>query len=220
MIGYEKPAWSFWDPAAYLPMDTCATDPHNHHHGLEDESVGPAASNAVAEQLTALLDASPDPTADIRLGRFVKADGSLTDAYTTPDDAGAPGHFPTDAAAVWLAAPGQTTLNAAPRQPDSGTLVALRDVRSFGGRPVAANGDFMDFDGADQPAGPNVDTRGMLVCDSSGAVSKRYYVNVYPALTVKGTLGTGHPGGASGHAGGKKCKRHKHHRHHHPPAHQ
>ena len=94
MIGYEKPAWSFWDPAAYLPTDTCATDPHNHHHGLEDESVGPAASNAVAQQLTALLDESPDPTADIRLGRFVKADGSLTDAYTTPDRRGHPRPLP------------------------------------------------------------------------------------------------------------------------------
>ena len=71
----------------------------------------------------------------------------------------------------------------------------------------------MDFDGADQPDGPDVDTRGMLVCDSLGAVSKRYYVNVYPALTVNGTLGAGHPGrgaghpgGAPGHASGKKCK--------------
>jgi hypothetical protein len=214
MLGYEKPAWSFWDPDAYLPADTCATDPHNHHHGLEDEAVGPAASNAVAEHLTALLDQSPDPTAKIRLGRFVKADGSLTDAYTTPDDAGTPGHFPTDAVAIWLAAPGQTTLNATRGRPDSGTIVALRDVRAFGGRPVDANGDFMDFDGADQPAGPDVDTRGMLVCGSKGTVRKRYYVNVYPALTVKGTLGAGHPGRAPGHAR-HKCKRHKRPTHHH-----
>jgi hypothetical protein len=148
------------------------------------------------------------------LGRFVKADGSLTDAYTTPEDAGTPGHFPTDAVAIWLAAPGQTTLNAARGRPDSGTIVALRDVRTFGGRHVDANGDFMDFDGADQPAGPDVDTRGMLVCGSKGAVRKRYYVNVYPALTVKGTLGAGHPGPVPGHAG-RKCKRHKRPTHHH-----
>ena len=66
----------------------------------------------------------------------------------------------------------------------------------------------MDFDGAGQPAGPDVDTRGMLVCASSGAVSKRYYVNVYPALTVNGTLGTGHPGRAPGSANGDNCTRH------------
>ena len=38
----------------------------------------------VAEELTALLDANPDPAAEIRLGRYVKADGSLTDAYSAP----------------------------------------------------------------------------------------------------------------------------------------
>ena len=59
-----------------------------------------------------------------------------------------------------------------------------------------ANGDFMDFDGADQPGGPDVTTRGMLVEAGDGSVQKRYYVNVYPALTVTGTLGAGHPGGA------------------------
>src|SRR5207247_9114102 len=61
-----------------------------------------------------------------------------------------------------------------------------------GNRRVDANGDFMDFDGADQPNGPNIDTRGMLVKVSSGGVQKRYYVNVYPALTVSGSLGPAH----------------------------
>jgi hypothetical protein len=46
----------------------------------------------------------------------------------------------------------------------------------------------MDFDGVDQSSTPNVDTRGMLVKAAGGAL-RRYYVNVYPALTVNGTLG-------------------------------
>ena len=49
-----------------------------------------------------------------------------------------------------------TTLNATPGQPDSGTIVALDSVGSFGSRPVDANGDFMDFDGAEHPSGPDV----------------------------------------------------------------
>ena len=117
----------------------------------------------------------------------MKADGTLTDAYTTPADQGAPGHFPTGAVAIWLAAPGQTSLNATRGQPSSGTIIALPGIRSFGGRRVDGNGDFMDFDGADEPGGPDVSTRGMLV--SSGPTTKRYYVNVYPALTVTGALG-------------------------------
>ena len=183
--------------------------PHNHHHGLEDEAVGPAASNAVAQELTALLDESPDPTAAIRLGRFVKVDGSLTDAYTTPDDAGTPGHFPTDAVAIWLAAPGQTTLNATPassptaaRSSRSATSASSADGRSM---RTAISWTSM---APTNRAGPDVDTRGMLVCDSSGAVGKRYYVNVYPALGVNGALGAGHPGRTPGHASRDTCKPH------------
>jgi len=187
LIGYEKPAWSYLYEAPIYTSPDCTTDPHNHHHGLEDESVGPMASNLVAQTLTALLDQTPDPNAQVRLGRYVKADGILTDAYTTATDQGAPGHFPAGAVAIWLAAPGQTTLNAAPGHPDSGTIVALDGIRSFGGRRVDLNGHFMDFDGADQ-AGPDVSTRGMLVRAGGGSL-KRYYVNVYPALNVTGTLG-------------------------------
>jgi len=187
LIGYEKPAWSYLYEAPIYTSPDCTTDPHNHHHGLEDESVGPMASNLVAQTLTALLDQTPDPNAQVRLGRYVKADGILTDAYTTATDQGAPGHFPAGAVAIWLAAPGQTTLNAAPGHPDSGTIVALDGIRSFGGRRVDLNGHFMDFDGADQ-AGPDVSTRGMLVKAGGGSLT-RYYVNVYPALTVTGTLG-------------------------------
>jgi hypothetical protein len=242
LIGYEKPAWSFLYEAPTFTSTDCTTDPRHDHHGLEGESVGGVASNAVAQNLTSLLDQHPDPTAEFRLGRYIKADGTLTDAYssTTPSttDQGEPGHFPKDAVAIWLAAPGQTTLTAKSDLPDSGTLVALDGIGSFGGRPVDANGDFMDFDGADQPGGPDVDTRGMLV-KGTGGVSKHYYVNVYPALNVSGHLGTaeapsgsppggggggGSPsGGNAGPTGGgatpgagahKRCKRkHRHHRH-------
>jgi hypothetical protein len=195
LIGYEKPAWSFiYEPPTFTSPD-CNTDPHGHSHSLESEAVGPAASNIVAQNLTDLLDQDPDPAADIRLGRYVKADGTLTDAYSNPQDQGAPGHFPKDAVAIWLADPGSTTLDAAPGDPDSGTIVALSDVGSFGSRTVDANGDFMDFDGADQPSGPNLSTRGMLVTAPDGSALKRYYVNVYPALTVSGSLGPANPAG-------------------------
>jgi hypothetical protein len=194
LIGYEKQAWSFeFSPPTFASTD-CQTDPHGHSHTLEGEAVGAAASNAVAENLTALLDENPDPAADIRLGRYVKADGSLTDAYSHPQDQGAPGHFPTDAVAIWLAAPGTTNLNPVPGQPDSGTIVALPSVGSFGDRFVDANGRFMDFDGAVDESGPGISTRGMLV-EGPGGVEKRYYVNVYPALTVSGPLGAANPPG-------------------------
>ncbi len=193
LIGYEKPAWSFvYEPLTFTSPN-CNTDPHGHSHSLESEAIGPAASNMVAEHLTDLLDQQPDPAAEIRLGRYVKADGTLTDAYSVPVDQGAPGHFPTDAVAIWLAAPGSTTLDPSPGQPDSGTIVALSNIGSFGNRPVDANGEFMDFDGAGQPGGPDVSTRGMLGKAPDGAVQKRYYVNVYPALTVSGPLGPSNP---------------------------
>src|SRR5947209_9128533 len=138
LIGYEKPAWSFlYDtPGSYTPSDGCTSDPHNHHHGLEDEALGPTASHMVAQKLTELLDKRPDPTATIRLGRYVKANGKPTDAYMAPQEQGAPGSFPKDEVAIWLAPPGKATLNAAPGHPDSGMIIALRKVRSFGGRRV------------------------------------------------------------------------------------
>jgi hypothetical protein len=195
LIGYEKPAWSFvYEPPTFTSPN-CNTDPHGHSHTLEAEAVGPAASNMVAEKLTALLDQSPDPAAEIRLGRYVKADGTLTDAYSHPLDQGAPGHFVKDAVAIWLADPGSTTLDPEPGRPDSGTIVALQSIGSFGVRRVDANGEFMDFDGAPSSAGPDVSTRGMVVQSSDGSVQKRYYVDVYPALTVGGPLGSANPAG-------------------------
>jgi hypothetical protein len=195
LIGYEKPAWSFeFSPPTFASLD-CQTDPHGHSHSLESESVGGGASNMVADNLADLLDQNPDPAAEIRLGRYVKADGTLTDAYSVPQDQGAPGHFPTDAVAIWLADPGSTTLDPEPGHPDSGTIVALKNVGSFGGRLVDGNGDFMDFDGVGLPNGPDLTTRGMLVEGGDGSVQKRYYVNVYPALTVSGSLGAANPPG-------------------------
>jgi uncharacterized repeat protein (TIGR01451 family) len=194
LIGYEKPAWSFlFDTPGSFTLTDCTSDPHNHSHALEDEALGPTAGNRVAQNLAALL-GNPDPAvAQVRLGRYVKANGALTDAYVGPadhPDQGAPGHFPTDAVAIWLADPGSTTLT------PGGTIVALPNVGSFGNRPVDANGQFIDFDGAEQPGGPNIDTRGMLVKTSAGGVQKRYYVNVYPALTASGSLGPANPPGA------------------------
>jgi hypothetical protein len=195
LIGYEKPAWSFERvPPTFNPTPECDGDEAGHtHHGLEDEALGPSASNMVAEKLTELLDQNPDPTAEIRVGRYVEADGSLTDPYVGPGYTGAPGHFPDGAVAIWLAAPGQDSLNAQPGQPDSGTIVALDGIASFGARPVDANGRFMDFDGAGETGGPDVNTRGMLVESDDGGVERRYYVDVYPALTVSGTLGPAEP---------------------------
>jgi hypothetical protein len=191
LIGYLKPAWSFlYDTPGFFTPTDCTSDPHGHSHSLEDESVGWTAGNLVAENLTDILDDNPDPVAEVRLGRYIKADGSLTS--TTPLQQVAPGHFPQGAVAVWIAAPGETTLNATPGQPDSGTIVALDNVGSFGSRPVDYNGAFMDFDGH-QLSSPDLMTRGMVVSSSDGTVEKRYYVDVYPELTVSGALGAAEP---------------------------
>src|SRR5439155_23006430 len=45
---------------------------------LESESAGFTAGNIVANNLAAMLDARPDPKAQIRLGRFVLPDGTLS----------------------------------------------------------------------------------------------------------------------------------------------
>jgi hypothetical protein len=163
LIGYMIPAWAaFSDPELYT-VDSCHSSKHN--HGLDSESVGPTASNAVANQLTALLSKRPDPTAHIRLGRFVRADGSLS-------------RRPQGAVAVWLTDPGSRSLS-----PGSGTIVAVKGVTGFGDRAVDSSGRFMDYDGAPQGGAANILTRGMLVYGCDGAVAKRYYVNVYPALS-------------------------------------
>jgi hypothetical protein len=181
LIGYMIPAWAaFSDPELYT-VDDCHSSRHS--HGLDSESVGPTASNAVANQLTALLDKHPDPTAQIRLGRFVMPDGSLS-------------RRPDGAAAVWLADPGSTSL-----APGSGTIVAIRGVSGFGGRHPDATGVFMDYDGAPETSA-DILTRGMLVYACSGGVARRYYVNVYPALSGATSLGAETTATGKGGCGG------------------
>ena len=176
LIGYMIPAWAaFSDPELYT-IDECHSSKHS--HGLDSESVGPTASNAVANQLTTLLNKRPDPTAHIRLGRFVMADGSLS-------------RRPEGAVAIWLADPGSRSLS-----PGSGTIIAERGITGFGDRPVDSSGKFMDYDGAPQGAA-NILTRGMLVYGCDGAVAKRYYVKVYAALSG-GALGSATTGTTSG----------------------
>jgi hypothetical protein len=161
LIGYMIPAWAaFTDPELYT-VDNCHSSKHG--HGLDSESVGPTASNAVANQLTALLSKRPDPTARIRRGRFVMPDGRLS-------------HRPEGAVAVWIADPGSTSLS-----PGTGTIIAVKGIKGFGSRSVDSSGKFMDYDGTPQDKA-DILTRGMLVYGCDGNVAKRYYVNVYPAL--------------------------------------
>src|SRR6185295_2877950 len=87
LVGYQIPAWAFSAiPGVFTNeppnADSCVNDqddidPAGHQHKLETEGVGPSASNMVAQNLTTLLDQRPDPIAQIRLGRFVLADGTL-----------------------------------------------------------------------------------------------------------------------------------------------
>jgi len=162
LIGYMIPAWAaFTDPTLYT-ADNCHSSKHS--HGLDSESVGPTASNAVANQLTALLDKRPDPAARFRRGRFVMPDGSLS-------------RRPEGAVAVWLARPGSHSLS-----PGSGKIVAVKGITQFGNRPVDSSGKFMDYDGAAHQKA-DILTRGMLVYGCDGDVARRYYVNVYPVLS-------------------------------------
>lgn len=163
-IGYEIPAWAYSDiPGTFTT--TCVNDADDrdakgHQHKLETEGVGPTASNAVATQLTALLGPEPDPTGAVRLGRFVLPDGSLS-------------RNPAGAVGVWVADPGVREL-----VPGRGTVVALARVAGFGARRVDQVGRFMDYDGAGQPGGPDITSRGMIVYGHT----TRYYLDVYPPL--------------------------------------
>jgi hypothetical protein len=168
-LGYEIPAWGF---AAELGVfkSSCFNngddkDRSGHQHKLEDEGVGPGASNEVARQLVALLDEDPDTIAEIRPGRYVHADGSV--------DRDASG-----AVAVWLAAAGATQLRGG-----DGKLIALSGIRAFGSRQVDVHGRFADFDGLAQEQA-DLSTRGMLQTNAAGDTVKRYYLDPYPALEV------------------------------------
>jgi hypothetical protein len=188
MIGYEEPAWSFSSvPGAftyYGPPDhggpaTCTDDlddkdSKGHQHKLETEGAGPTASNLVASHLTRLLERDPDPVAQVRQGRYIFRDGSLS---RRPDRPAADGDGTEGAVGVWLAKPGSDRLS-----PGSGKIVALPGIGSFGDRRVDVSGRFMDYDGRFQES-PDVTTRGMSTGRRS-APDKRYYLKVYPALTA------------------------------------
>ncbi|MEA2168150.1 MAG: hypothetical protein QOF76_1450 [Solirubrobacteraceae bacterium] len=86
-IGYELPPWAFIgesgtivataDPACQTTSGS--TDSAGHKHKLETEGVGPTASGLVATNAAQLeRDAGADPLAQVKAGRFVQADGSLT----------------------------------------------------------------------------------------------------------------------------------------------
>jgi hypothetical protein len=161
MLGYLLPGWAFADSTPGLFPTTCVNDSENrdangHQHKLESESVGWSAAFEVARRLTALLDRHPDRTAHIGDGRYLLADGSLS-------------HAPQGAVGIVLA---------------SGRLIALRGVSGAGGRAVDATGEFMDYDGAPQPAGPDVSTRGMIVFDAAGCARERDYVRVFDPLAL------------------------------------
>ena len=140
MLGYLIPAWGFATQPGVFPT-TCVTDQDDkdqrgHQHKLETESVGPAAANAVAEDLAALLDQTDAQHARIAPGRFVLADGTLS-------------RFPQGAVGIWV---------------DDGSarglLVAVAGIAGFGDRPADRHGTFIDYDAASQTA-PDLLTHGM-----------------------------------------------------------
>jgi hypothetical protein len=180
MIGYMSPAWSYTSLPGALNYGsgpaTCADDANDrdakgHQHKLETEGAGPSAGNLVAEHLTKILNRHPDPLAQVRLGRYVYADGSLSRRPSRQAAGGGGEH----AVAIWLARRGTTALT-----PGTGRIVALAGVGAFGERRVLWHGTFMDYDGAGQ-ARPSISTRGMRAI-RRGTVRYRYYLNVYPAL--------------------------------------
>jgi hypothetical protein len=177
-IGYMLPAWAFVSETGTY-ISTCHTDKDDkdskgHQHKLEDEGVGPTASNAVATQLAALLDKHPDPVAHIVQGRYLYADGSTS---RRPLATAADGSN-QQAVAIWIAAAGASALT-----PGQGRILALNGVSAIGGRPANAGAVFMDYDGQPQTA-PDLSTRGMLVRNADGSVAERDYLDLYPALSV------------------------------------
>ncbi|HEX8075516.1 MAG TPA: hypothetical protein VF545_11105 [Thermoleophilaceae bacterium] len=194
MIGYMLPPWAYigGTPGAFT-TDECdlqspGEDPKGHRHKLEEEGVGPTASALVANTLTDMLDHdSPDRTAEIVPGRFVKSDGTVQKR-------------PEGAVAVWLADKGAGALT-----PGKGRLVAIEGITGFGATPIAESGRTMDFDGIDQ-AESDITTRGMVEFACDGTVAKRYYVDVFPRLSTpakiaaatRGRIGVGCGAGIPG----------------------
>jgi hypothetical protein len=175
LIGYISPPWAFTDVAGiYTAPPECQNDPNTdrdskgHQHKLETEGVGPSAGGFVADNLTGILkQQGADPAAVMRPGRFVYADGML-------------GRSPYNAVGVWIAGDAAGS---------AGTVVGLPGVTGFGTRAVDATGRAMDYDGSEQPGEGDVTTRGMLVYACNGGVSRRYYLDLYPAIASAPKLG-------------------------------
>ncbi len=187
MIGYLIPAWAFSSlPGAFLYHGVPAScvndlddhDPAGHQHKLETEGVGPTGSNEVAQHLTKLLDAAPDPTARIRRGRYLFADGSTARTPTRTSGQGDAARTES-AVGIWLADPGSNSLRRG-----HGTIVARPGIDVFGSRPVDAHGSFMAFDGHVQRGAPDITTRGMAAGPAADP-SHRYYLSLYPALDAR-----------------------------------
>lgn len=175
-IGYLIPPWGFASGTPGLfNNDTCFADMHGHRHKLESESVGPTSAGEVADRLAALLAGARDRSAHVVLGRFVLGDGSLS-------------RWPTGAVGVLLAPPGSTAFTTS-----RGRLIGDAEVRAFGSRRVALRGVFMDYDGQPQ-ARADVTTRGIMVLGPGGCVRRRYYLDVFPDLSVSGAVGRARPG--------------------------
>jgi hypothetical protein len=92
---------------------------------------------------------------------------------------------PNGAVGVWVA----DSADAKSLTPGKGVVVGLKGITGFGTTAVGSSGRMMDYDGVDQAGEGDVLTRGMVVFGCSGAPSKRYYLDVYPALSGPSKLG-------------------------------
>ena len=138
----HQPAPELPTPAPTIPSP--ASIRRGTTHKLETEGVGPSASNAVADHLTALLDQSPDPAAEFRLGRFIHARTPITPRLALQAAHDTRGTRPSDAIGVWLADPGLHRPRRQQRHDRRpGRLRAPSDHA-----PSMRFGAFMDFDGA------------------------------------------------------------------------
>jgi len=166
MLGYLIPAWGFsTQPGVFVTTcfnDLNDKDQRGHQHKLETESVGPTGANVVAQHLTGLLDASAASKADVRPGRFIRPDGSLS-------------RSPLGAVGVWVAGP---------EHGGAGSVFAVDGVNSFGSHAADGHGQFTDYDAVTQRA-PDLSTHGINVG------SHTVYVDVYPDVSAP-TLGASH----------------------------
>jgi hypothetical protein len=139
-------------------------DQHNQYHKLESESTGPDGGSIVATHLAALADSFGGAPRAITSGRFLLSSGMFTRKGAERP------------VGMWVLPAGATSF-----APGSGFIIAVRGINGFGNARVTSHGVFMDFDGRPQ-AGPDINTRGMLVVGPRGSVM-RYFVDPYIVLT-------------------------------------